>query len=926
MVNTKIRIDLLDNNGGYLDVLNDTDFPINMGVADIRDITQRSGAFSRTITLAGTKNNAKMLGHLYDLNIQTGSFDINKKQRGNVVQNNVVIMSEVYVQLISINKSQDSLTEDDKVTYSVEIKDSVADFFTTINGKELTDIELVNDGHVLTAADQIASWSHTAQDVYKYMLPWTPQSSYSYKELFPAIYAKTYWDKIHEDAGYTYEWRNLADSVTRFDKLLIPYNGDPTGLLPDSFIRANTMEVVLAPSNPQQYSVNSVPLSTNLIQNFQFQFLLGPTASADPNNEWNPYWPNNQFRPSQGVIAPDRITWTLEVEFDLMVDNRTGGDAKILNYHKDRTDMEVKLAVVNVTKNQIAAGQVTPTSLEFGYVDTSKVEKFTSTILRPEFPTVQNNNVYESAVFPNGITVLGGSQVLSYSLEPSNFDAGDILELRIWNDSKSAQNSFFASPYNFAGSPTPDVFVVARIFSARLRVSPWASGGIINGGLVDLNLFIPKKVKQSDFLKSIATMYNLYAEPDPNAPNKIIWKKRDTFYDEGLTVDWTEKYARDKEQEIVFLPELSAKSTLLTWKHDSKDPAAEAYKENVKKNYGQLRYTYSNEWVKGEDVKEIIFAPTINQITTFGANVPFYEDTFKPSTELRCVLDNGVLPVQGTFNVNNSAAGSFATATHYPYLAHINDPLSPTFDINFGRCDYYLTQITPTDNNLYYNNWLRTISNINNGKMLIAYFWLTEADMAIIRLSNKIRIDNGYFYINKIIDYNAASSQLTKVELITIEDEATVGVNTGNEVKPYDVKGFVDTITGDVVSAGRGNLDVIKIKALATERRALNDSILNSNQGNNTVYGSGNLLASGFNGVVVGDRIFASEPGIYVGDYKLISDGLKFNGIKIMDGGINQVMNLNKTNEVDFIDAGTNIVRNLKGPKARIYVDGGSRL
>jgi hypothetical protein len=36
---------------GYLDVKDGADFPLNFGVAEIRDLTKRSGTFSKSITL-----------------------------------------------------------------------------------------------------------------------------------------------------------------------------------------------------------------------------------------------------------------------------------------------------------------------------------------------------------------------------------------------------------------------------------------------------------------------------------------------------------------------------------------------------------------------------------------------------------------------------------------------------------------------------------------------------------------------------------------------------------------------------------------------------------------------------------------------------------------------------------------------------------
>ncbi len=54
---------------------------------------------------------------------------------------------------------------------------------------------------------------------------------------------------------------------------------------------------------------------------------------------------------------------------------------------------------------------------------------------------------------------------------------------------------------------------------------------------------------------------------------------------------------------------------------------------------------------------------------------------------------------------------------------------------------------------------------------MTAYFYLRETDIQYMELNDKIRIDNSWWSINKIIDYNANDSSPTKVELISLETE-----------------------------------------------------------------------------------------------------------------------------------------------------------
>jgi len=461
-------------------------------------------------------------------------------------------------------------------------------------------------------------------------------------------------------------------------------------------------------------------------------------------------------------------------------------------------------------------------------------------------------------------------------------------------------------------------------------MKPSVENGLIIGSGVDVNLFVPRNVKQSDFIKSICTMYNLYVEQDPNSQYRLIYKRRDQFYDQGRTLDWTYKMDRSQEQIVTFLPELSNKKINLSYRYDQSDTASKAYFEETKEVFGQVEYTFGNEFVKGTDTKEIIFAPTLNLYTPFGQNTPrFGDDKFSPKTTIRILYDGGMRTCQ-PWNLQDYpiAATNQNNLTTYPFFGHFDNPDNPTFDINFGICDYYLYQLNSiTNNNLFFNNWVRTMTNIETGKMLTAFFWLTEADMNQFRLSDKIRIDNGIYLINKIQDYNAGAYSLTQVELITLEQDAPIGFSLpGQGGRPYNPR-------DEIIAVSVGNGAVLSGRDLKDSKIAINNSALGSSRGSAVIsnaangyllLGRNNQLAENFSGIVIGNDSIATEPGYYVGDIRVSNAGLEFIGKLIIDGGEDQVMNLNKTSEADFLDAGEDTVRKWGGiSNARPFVDGG---
>jgi hypothetical protein len=357
-----------------------------------------------------------------------------------------------------------------------------------------------------------------------------------------------------------------------------------------------------------------------------------------------------------------------------------------------------------------------------------------------------------------------------------------------------------------------------------------------------MNTFVPEKIKQSDYIKSIFMMYNLYATADPDNENNLILLHRDEYYDSGKAVDWTNLLMKDKEQSIIFIPELNNKKLRLSYKADTDSPNT-VYTDVTREIYGQVEVTFENEYVKGIDVKELIFSPTPVQPTIFGAFLPLLNGA-APKTNIRILFDNGQVTANDV-DILSGYDNVTSTAGVYPYLSHFGgaDPFNPIFDINFAECQYYYYQVAQnTNNNLYNSYWRRTVAQINGGKLLTAYFYLRETDIQYMELNDKIRIDNSWWSINKIIDYNANDSTPTKVELISLETEI--------DLPPF----FSGTITP--VGPGNGT----QIQSIMNTYRSTTNVTTNNND--SIIIGSGNVVGDGLRALVVGDGLSIENDGI----------------------------------------------------------------
>ena len=132
----------------------------------------------------------------------------------------------------------------------------------------------------------------------------------------------------------------------------------------------------------------------------------------------------------------------------------------------------------------------------------------------------------------------------------------------------------------------------------------------VTGGTLTMNQYVPVEIKQSDFVKGIIQMYNLYVEQDVDNPYNLVLRHRDEYYDSGAEKDWSEKLAKDKAQDLIFLPDLTKKKLKLTYAQDE-DEFNTLYTQVTGEIYGQIEYTFDNEYVKDVDTKELFVLPLL---------------------------------------------------------------------------------------------------------------------------------------------------------------------------------------------------------------------------------------------------------------------------------------------------------------------------
>ena len=199
-----------------LDLFDDIPVPITKSLSDIRDLTTRSGGYSTTIEIPGTKNNMTILGHLNNLDVVNGTFDLKRKYRCVVIQGDETKFFGI-IKLLGINK-YDGPTGEDILTFTIQLYDELSNFYGLIRDKNLDDL-FYDDIYVgyWNYNNIMATFENGLDRKYKFLLPTQTRGYYEVPDFRPSLFAYEYVDRIISTAGY--KWNGSKDSNIIFQNL-----------------------------------------------------------------------------------------------------------------------------------------------------------------------------------------------------------------------------------------------------------------------------------------------------------------------------------------------------------------------------------------------------------------------------------------------------------------------------------------------------------------------------------------------------------------------------------------------------------------------------------------------------------------------------------------------------------------------------------
>ena len=368
------------------------------------------------------------------------------------------------------------------------------------------------------------------------------------------------------------------------------------------------------------------------------------------------------------------------------------------------------------------------------------------------------------------------------------------VSVQAFTQNTSSANNPFSFSFDYTGNilntnqvrieisvPITANTYIVTISSASVNLSQITSQitDVAYNGVISLNENLPKGIFQKDFFLSVCKMFNLYVYQDNLNDKQINVSPYIDFYSSAVTnsLDWSQKIDLGSSMSIKPMSQLNARYYAYKYTADS-----DFYNDNYLKKYGQTYgdnlYDSEFDYVKDTATTQIIFAPTV--ITLHTGQDKYHPAIYKLSNNntnedpmdsvIRILIAKKKTGVS-SWKIQNDAGGTLATLTSYGYAGHLDDPNTPTIDINFGVPKELQFPATtyPTDNlfNTYHLPYILEITDIES-KLLSCKMYLNTLDIYNLDFSKYIWINGVLFRLNKVDGYNPMDYQTTQVNLLKV--------------------------------------------------------------------------------------------------------------------------------------------------------------
>lgn len=750
-----------------LDLYGDIPIKINRSFAELQDIAKKNSDYSIGLSLPGSKRNNQFFESFFNVDVDTLYFNPLLRTPAKVLINDEIYFTG-YLKLNKIS------VLDSKVEYDVTLFSSISDLFGKIGNNLLKD---------LPYGDPTNNFNHN----------------------FSPLAVSATWDTL----GFNY---GIKPSPYIYPIVHNGYNytGDTVNLSGDTFQSQTRLYTTSAP-------IGAYPNSSAMYAAGVTPYRLNTRGTSILDN---------QLKPALNLWSIMQLmfqTYGYTIKSDFMNTPWMKGLYMYGYFNSDTTKFSYTTDISQYSNNtqSYKLSSVSGTTFNSTCGEYDDYVTYTFTIVNaitgvPEAAT----QPYTIAWYFTNVSCVGA---ISFYTQYENIFPGQTSVSFTWNPSKwvpCGEGCATKTSKEFGQDVSN-----SNLFQFNTSNAPQTQY-IYDGDYVDFSLIINNTIKQIDILASIAKKFNLVFVPDPNVPNQIIVEPYQYYVGTGSIYDWTDKLSYDKGWSVQ--PALNfVESELIFTDLEDGDDGNKQFKDKNNRIYGQ-NYVFNQTDFKSQTKKiETIFSPQITRkwdnnvaiplgINYVSANSP---DASGDSEKVRWTYKGvktkpKIFYYLGNKNVFLNTLGesynsSYVWATNYIYIAgsnggtggyidYINSTEAPvisntmplgnpdTNKINNDSICILFNSELPTDvgvetfdavnaytdqdmYNLFYENRINNLYNPNT-RFLEGYFWLKLNDIKNLKANDIIKIKEQYFTWNKINEYNLTDRELTKVELIQIDN------------------------------------------------------------------------------------------------------------------------------------------------------------
>lgn len=839
--------------GDVLELSKEFAAPLNYSVDDIANPTNRDTAYSKTLTIPGNKNANEVFGALFNVNADFTYFDPNVKVGANVVSDGDIPMSG-YLQLLNIKKMNTSDLQGNFIQYECVVFDVANNFFTNIGDKLLSDLDFSEFDHDYTHDNIVATWTaghqYTPSTVYAYPMCYKNSTSYKTSDFKPAIFHKAYLEKIAAAQGRTLSGSFM--SFAPYDREVIPFTNEQLVLSDQEISNRSFMAQTTDGGNNFAFPLN---------QYFDYWspgvFLRGHTMN---NDSVAPAFDNGNNFAGSAFTVPANGVYALN--YVGQVEVRQNPAVPIPN----PPNFAIAASVPYGTSFPTFLTAPNPAQLLIG------IRMYKNGV---QFGVPVATLVTLDSIMTNATT--SKSYVLNGNFYTGALSAGDVITMKsdyIIAGNQQMRYGYMDDPF----SPTWITWILDFRFNSNNFFFNQPQGGqITDGDPIAMNDVIPKDMKQIDVWTDLIKRYNLFVTVNPADENDLVLQTREDYYNNAtVRMDVTDKKDYSSEDKIELLSGLQNKEMHFKYT-PSDDLWNKTYRDVTKKDYGEHRIVFANEFASGVRTVQTPFSPTpliwaenTSNPSASGIVVPAL-DCVKTETKPRVLyFDGAMASPEGTTSftfdyIDGAGASQQSAHTAYPYAGHFDNPFAPTLDLNYGVCESYFYEFgdAPADN-LYRTYWSSYVEQMTTSKLVTSKFFITATDVANVKnaMNTKVFVKDSWYYINKIIDFDPVHLGVTTVQLVKI--------NEGVEfmIRP---KG---TPRANTVSNPRGTGGTKKLLSFAGIPHVI-DSTNDSSSSKVQMLGDHNTIGENSNGTFI------------VGDDNVIEGGVT--GAGILGGSGNRI-------------------------------------